>query len=153
MIMLQLNKYELINELLNKNLKYKNTSNNYKYNKTLKLCSVIEKCERETYIIPSVNIGDVCELIVKELMFSDLTTTKDNTQGCDYISDGVEFEIKSFVNSYPHNLTKENNIVVMVVKEKIATFYYIPKALSKNLIGKKLNQVDIEKYGKLIFDM
>jgi hypothetical protein len=66
--MLQLNKYELINELLNKNLKYKNTSNNYKYNKTLKLCSVIEKCERETYTIPSVNIGDVCELIVKELI-------------------------------------------------------------------------------------
>ena len=151
--MLQLNKYELINELLNKNSKYRNTSNNYKYNKTLKLCSVIEKCERETYTIPSVNIGDVCELIVKEILFSDLTTIKDNTQGCDYISNGVEFEIKSFVNSYPHNLTKENNIIVMVVKEKIASYYYIPKALSKYLIGKKLNQVDIEKYGKLIFHM
>ena len=153
MIMLQLNKYELINELLNKNSKYRNTSNNYKYNKTLKLCSVIEKCERETYTIPSINIGDVCELIVKEILFSDLTTTKDNTQGCDYISNGVEFEIKSFVNSYPHNLTKENNVIVMVVKEKIASYYYIPKALSNNLIGKKLNQADIEKYGKLIFHM
>ena len=77
-------------------------------------------------------------------------TVKDNTKGCDYISNGVEFEIKSFVNSYPHNLTKENNIIVMVVKEKTALYYYIPKALSKNLIGKKLNQIDIEKYGKLI---
>lgn len=151
--MMQLNKNELINELINKNLKYKNTSNNYKFNKTLKLCSVIEKCERETYIIPSVNIGDVCELIVKEILFSDLTTTKNNAQGCDYISNGIEYEIKSFVNSYPHNLTKENNIIVMVVKEKIASYYYIPKALSKYLIGKKLNQVDIEKYGKLIFHM
>lgn len=148
--MKQINKYDLINELLNKNSKYKNTSNNYKYNKTLKLCNIIEMCERETYIIPSVNIGDVCELIVKELVFSDLTTVKDNTKGCDYISNGVEFEIKSFVNSYPHNLTKENNIIVMVVKEKTALYYYIPKALSKNLIGKKLNQIDIEKYGKLI---
>jgi hypothetical protein len=153
MIMLQLNKYELINELLNKNLKYKNTSNNYKYNKTLKLCSVIEKCERETYTIPSVNIGDVCELIVKELMFSDLTTTKDNTKGCDYISNGTEYEIKSFVNSYPHNLTKENNLIVMVVKEKMASFYYIPKILSKNLIGKKINQADIDKNGMILFHM
>jgi hypothetical protein len=151
--MKQYNKYELINELLNKNSKYRNTSNNYKYNKTLKLCSIIEKCERETYIIPSVNIGDVCELIVKELLFSDLTTTKDNTQGCDYISNGTEYEIKSFVNSYPHNLTKENNLIVMVVKEKMASFYYIPKVLSKNLVGKKINQTDIDKNGMILFHM
>lgn len=148
--MKQLNKYELINELLNKNLKYKNTSNNYKYAKTLKLCSIIKKCERETYIIPSVNIGDVCELIVKELMFNDLTTIKNNAQGCDYISDGVEFEIKSFVSSQPHELTKPNNIIIMVVKEKTALFYYIPKELSKNLIGEKIKQVHIDKYGKLL---
>ena len=151
--MKEYNKTELINELINKNLKYKDTSNNYKYNKTLKLCSIIKNCKRETYKIPYINIGDICELITKEVLFNDLTTIKNNIQGCDYISKGVEFEIKSFVNSYPHNLTKENNIIVMVVKEKTASYYYIPKTLSKNLIGKKLKQVDIETYGKIIMEL
>lgn len=148
--MKQLNKKELINELLKKNLKYKNTSNNYRYAKTLKLCNLIEICERETYTIPSINIGDVCELITKELIFSDLTTTKNNLKGCDYISNGVEFEIKSFVNNHSHELTKPNNIIVMVVKEKTALFYYIPKELSHNLIGEKIKQEYIDKYGKLL---
>ena len=151
--MLQLNKNELINELLNKNSKYRNTSNNYKYAKTLKLCNVIEKCNRKTYIIPSLNIGDICELITKEIIFNDLTSLKNNAKGCDYISNGIEYEIKSFVNSHSHELTKANNIIIMVVKEKMVGFYYIPKALSECLIGERLKQEYIEKYGKLILDM
>lgn len=130
---------------------FNNENNRHAKSRALQLDTLIDVLDHstlETANMPiKANMGHIGEVLTKALITKEKNIETSTLKGIDLVYNGTTYEIKTLLNSRPHELTFPHDILVLTSNG----IYHIDIESAKKLVGQRLNRTLLKEYGQLVY--